>query len=155
MPLMLQASSCWRQPPSWQECPLAICWRLLRRWAAAGHTVDCRLQAGAAACPGVYSGRLPFLPWAARSASPWATRAPPQGCVVRKAWVRPNFKQGGSTRRIQLASGSDGRAGEACRLPPADFAPGLCVLSAALHAAALSVLLISLGRAMPSHPLPA
>ncbi|KAL4422371.1 hypothetical protein ABPG75_008568 [Micractinium tetrahymenae] len=33
-----------------------------------------------------------------------------QGCMVRKAWVRPNFKQGGSTRRIQLAPGSGGRA---------------------------------------------
>lgn len=34
-----------------------------------------------------------------------------QGCIVRKAWVRPNFKQGGSTRRVQLAPGSSGRAG--------------------------------------------
>lgn len=34
-----------------------------------------------------------------------------QGCVVRKAWVRHNFKAGGSTRRLQLAPGSGGRPG--------------------------------------------
>ncbi|PRW45539.1 hypothetical protein C2E21_6017 [Chlorella sorokiniana] len=33
-----------------------------------------------------------------------------QGFVVRKAWVRPNFKAGGSVRRMQLAPGSGGRA---------------------------------------------
>ncbi len=39
-----------------------------------------------------------------------------QGCVVHKAWVRPNFKQGGSVRCIQLAPGADGRPGQQLRL---------------------------------------
>ncbi|EFN53064.1 hypothetical protein CHLNCDRAFT_54039 [Chlorella variabilis] len=33
-----------------------------------------------------------------------------QGCVVRKAWVKPNFKQGGSVRCVQLAPGGGGKA---------------------------------------------
>ena len=36
---------------------------------------------------------------------------PVQGCVVHKAWVKSNFKQGGSVRRIQLGLGANGRAG--------------------------------------------
>lgn len=31
--------------------------------------------------------------------------------MVRKAWVKPNFKQGGSVRCVQLAPGGGGKAG--------------------------------------------
>lgn len=76
--------------------------------------------------------------------APGLTRHSPvhanQGCVVRKAWVRANFKIGGSVRRLQLAPGAGGRLGARRRGVAVGGAWRLCLAESAARPASHSQL---------------
>ena len=97
----LQASSCWPPRPTSPACRAAPCSTPCGRCGR--QSLYCMIVAGASAIrekagteQGHHATSFPI---------------PTQGTVVRKAWVRPNFKAGGSVRRMQLAPSSGGRAG--------------------------------------------
>lgn len=144
----MQAGSCWRRAPSWQACQLATYWLLPRRWVAVAPCQALAPSNSAAVAASHLPCHLPTLtPRHTHKHTTAATTThacfpphhclpalvgPLQGCLVRKAWVRPNFKQGGSIRRIQLAPGSSGRASE-CGRRSATAAPGPTHTTVTVH----------------------
>ena len=115
----LQASSCWLLHPTWLTWQAALCstpcgrsaFSLLQQHSTQllmfCFCLDPEQAAKACMMAPVLSAQPHMLPR-------FVSLVLLQGTVVRKAWVRPNFKAGGSVRRMQLAPGSGGRAGGGC-----------------------------------------